>query len=161
MRLRESTDSFDRPANTTAYQDGDLVANSTTASAVDPLQLTVGRGGVRVVGAKIAKSGLTVTNADFTLHLFGSTPTVANGDNGVLSYDFADYIGSIDFDTMVAATDQSFMVAYADDFDHAAVGEGYYLVAGSSQVFGLLECDGAYTPESGEEFTITLITEHY
>jgi len=38
-----SSASFTRPANTTAYADGDLVANSATAASVVPLTFTSSR----------------------------------------------------------------------------------------------------------------------
>ena len=59
--------SFTRPDNATAYASGDLMANSTTAASVLPLRFMVGqkRGGVSgvILGARIAKSNQTVTNA--------------------------------------------------------------------------------------------------
>lgn len=38
-----SSASFTRPANTAAYADGDLVANSATAASVEPLTFTTSR----------------------------------------------------------------------------------------------------------------------
>jgi hypothetical protein len=77
--------SFTRPADTTAYADGDLVANSTTAGSVTAMSFTDfidpnQRSGC-VRRARIHKSGTGVTNSSFRLHLFSASPGVAGGDN--------------------------------------------------------------------------------
>jgi hypothetical protein len=163
MRLKEASDTITRPSDTTQYASGDLVANSTTAASVEPLQFNVSRGGIRVVNAKISKADETdVTGATFRLHLFGEEPTVANGDNGAISFDISDYIGYIDFDTMVAATDEAYTYIHAGDtgFNNGAA-EGFYHSADSQYIYGLLEARGTYTPATGEIFTLTLTIEHY
>jgi hypothetical protein len=163
MRLKEASDTITRPSDTTQYASGDLVANSTTAASVEPLQFNVSRGGIRVVNAKISKADETdVTGATFRLHLFGEEPTVANGDNGAISFDISDYIGYIDFDIMVAATDEAYTYVHAGDagFNNGAA-EGFYHSADSQYIYGLLEARGTYTPATGEIFTLTLTIEHY
>ena len=149
--IKKSSDSFTRPANTTAYTAGDLVANSTTAGSVTPLTFSVGRGGIKIVGAHITKTDETdVTAADFSLHLFGSSPTVANGDNGALSYDYSDKFADIDFATMVAATDVAWTIA---------TGQNFNWYSASGVVYGLIEADGTYGPASAEVFAATLVFE--
>lgn len=144
---------FTRPADTTQYTDGDLVANSTTAGSVVPLKFAIpNRRSCVVRGATVQKSdGTDVTGADFVVHLFRSSPTVANGDNGALSTDVANKIGTIDVGTMVSYTDDAYSVAYGGNF---------YVDSGSSQfIYGLLEADGSYTPASEETFTVGLVIE--
>lgn len=149
--IKKVTDSFSRPANTTAYADTDLVANNATAGSVVPLTFNTGRGGIRIKGAHITKTDETdVTNADFSLHLFGSSPTVANGDNGTLSYDYSDKFGDIDFGTMVAATDVAWAISTGLDLN-------FYTAGGN--IYGLIEANGAYGPASGETFSVTLVFE--
>lgn len=149
-----------RPADTTAYASGDLVANSTTAGSVVPLVFNgVGRvqgGGVRIIAARIAKSGTGVTNAAFRLHLFSSAPSLGGGDNAALAMGpLASYLGALDITVDRALTDGSF-------------GRGVPLVgvimvaklgAAETRLWGLLEARGAYTPASGEAFTVTLELE--
>lgn len=150
MAIRKVTDSFSRPANTTAYTAADLVANSTTAGSVVPLTFAVGEGGVRIKAVQITKTDETdVANSDFSLHLFGDSPTVANGDNGALSYNFSSKFADIEFATMVAATDVAW--ASSDGLDINWNGTGY--------IYGLIEADGAYGPASGETFSVTLVFE--
>lgn len=148
--IRKITDSFTRPANTTQYTAADLVANNATAGSVVPLTWNVGRGGLRIKGAHITKTDETdVTAADFSLHLFGSSPTVANGDNGALSYDYSDKFGDIDFATMVAATDVAWAINTGLDLNFYTTGN----------IYGLIEADGTYTPASAEVFSVTLVYE--
>lgn len=148
--IKKVTASFDRPADTTAYTAADLVANSTTAGSVTPLTFAVGDGGFRIKSIQITKTDETdVANADFSLHLFGSSPTVANGDNGALSYNFSSKFADVDFATMVAATDVAWSLSSGLDINWNTTG----------YVYGLLEADGAYTPASGETFAVTLVYE--
>lgn len=155
--IKKTSDSFTRPANTTAYADTDLVANSTTAGSVVPLTFNVGRGGIKIVGIRINKSDETdVANATFTLHLFGSSPTVANGDNGTLSHDLSDKFGTAAMAIMTAATDEAFTVTNGGS---TVLPDGIYWYSSSGVIYGLLEAKAAYGPASGEVFTVTLIFE--
>lgn len=144
---------FTRPDNTTAYEDGDLVANSATAGSVVPLAFKIpNRRSCIIRGASVSKSDQTdVSGATFTLHLFRSSPTPANGDNGAISTNIADKIGTINVGQHVAYTDDSYVMTYGGNF---------YVDSGSSQViYGLLECDGAYTPAAQETFTVGIVVE--
>jgi hypothetical protein len=144
-----------RPADTTAYASGDLVANSTTAGSVTPLTWTDAAdrpgGGVSVAGVRIRKSGTTTTNASFRVHLFSSAPAVANGDNAaIVPTLMAAYLGYVDVTVGLACSD-------------GAVGLGQPtapvpLVLGSGKAaYGLVEARGAYTPASAETFSVDLL----
>ena len=162
MRLKECSDEFERPNDATQYDSGDLVANSTTAGSVTPLEFNVSRGSIKVVAAKVTKTDETdVTGAAFRLALFGSEPTVANGDNGAISFNESDFIGYILFPTMVAATDLAYAKAQVGDssVDMGALGLHHY--ATSSSIWGLLEARGTYTPAAEETFTVTITVERY
>ena len=152
-RTAKPSASFTRPADTTAYASGDLVANSVTAGSVVPMQFTAsratGKGGM-IRRIRLRKSGTGVTNASFRLHLYSAAPsTIANGDNGAWSTSgVADYIGALDVTMDRAFTD-------------GAAGNGLPITGGeinyvADTLFGLLEARGAYTPASGETFTVTL-----
>jgi hypothetical protein len=147
-----------RPANTTAYAVGALVANSVTAGSVVPLSFTAARiaaGNFAVRTALLKKSGSIITNAAFRLHLFSASPTIATtGDAGVFATvvsGSATYLGYFDI---------LFMQAFAD----GAIGSGAPWVgneidvalASGQTVYGLLEARGAYTPASAETFTASL-----
>lgn len=156
MQIFNPSASFTRPADTTAYASGDLVANSTTAGSVTPLAFklgnTFGIGSFRTTRARISKTGTSATNANFRLHLYQASPTPANGDNAAWSTDnAANWLGNIDVTTMLAFTDG------CTGFGSPAAGSEMYLrLASGTTVYGLLEAKAAYTPISGEVFTVTL-----
>lgn len=144
-----------RPGDTTAYASGDLVANNATAGSVTPFTLTVARitGGLgQVRRMRLKKSGTSVTNAAFYVHLFNVAPTVANGDNGAFSPSgAAGYVGAFSVASMIACSD-------------GAVGVGAPLVGneatfaaatGSQNLYALIEARAAYTPANAEAFTLT------
>jgi hypothetical protein len=142
--------SFTRPADTTAYASGDLMANSTTAGSVVAMTfspVTKGSGrSAQIRRVRISKTGTSVTNASVRLHLYTtSSITAANGDNGAWSTDkAANYVGSVDVTIDKAMT------------DGAAGNATCEFNINSLSLYGLLEARGAYTPTSAEVFTVTL-----
>ena len=163
--------SFTRPANTTAYADGDLIANSTTAASVTPLEFKLNdldRKSGCVGFVRIFKDYQTVTNATFDLLLFTQSPTVTNGDNGALAVSTAQYyIGTVacdmSSDAVASSTDAAKrfpilstvssisypgLIAFDVEREAGAIG--------SLSLYGLLKARAAYTPASGEQFTVTL-----
>jgi hypothetical protein len=146
------TASFTRPADTTAYASGDLVANSTTAGSVRPLEFQVAarQRGAMIRRVILHKSGTGVTNSSFRAHIYRAAPiTVANGDNGVWSTNRSiDYAGAFD-------------VTVDRPFTDGAIGVGVPLTGAEISVnddgiFVLLEARGAYTPGSAEVFSVSL-----
>lgn len=156
MAIRNITGSFTRPADTTAYASGDLVANSTTAGSVTPVTLThVGNrpAGTAIIRRVILrKSGTSVTNTDFRVHLYRtSSITCANGDNGAWSTNqVANYIGGFSVSIDRAFTDGAFGAAVP------IVGSEMMVRLGPAEqsIYALVEARAAYTPASGEVFTI-------
>jgi len=154
------SNSFTRPANTTAYTAGDLIANDVDAADVIPLKFTTsrlssGRGIIR--RARLFKDSETVTAASFNLHLFSQSPVVTNGDNGALAVATAQhFLGTIALDlstgAFVTATDVIKAAAASPEinFDLQSVS------ARERRLYGLLEALGAYAPASGETFEVTL-----
>lgn len=157
------SNNFIRPADTTAYTSGDLIGNSTTAINVLPIALTAGRGGFRITSVRLEKTNATITNATFRVHFFSSSPTVANGDNGALSYNLADYIGFVDLPTMTALTNGGNAVRQSGEASGFMAGTagGLYGYASSTYIFALLEARASYTPTSGETFTLTATCEKF
>src|ERR1041385_1792793 len=98
MQLLRLSTTFVRPNDTTAYANGDLVANSTTANSVTPMTFKAPLRGIRLWRVFLFRTSTTVTNAKFRLHLFNDSPTVANGDNGAFSSTVSSYQGSVDID---------------------------------------------------------------
>lgn len=146
---------FTRPSNTTAYASGDLVADSTTAGSVTPLSWTAARvaaGSFMVRRIRLRKSGTSVTNASFRVHLYSASPVPANGDNGAWSTDgSAAYLGRVDVTVDVAFTDG------AQGIGTPLVGTEINVALASGQtIYGLVEARAAYTPASAEVFAVVL-----
>jgi hypothetical protein len=146
---------FTRPADTTAYASGDLVANSTTAGSVTVMTFTIGRGssGAAASGmirrARLRKTGTSTTNASFRLHLYRSAPTPSNGDNGAwLTNNAADYVGAIDITVDRAFTDGA--------IGNGTPNTGSEINFTHQTYYGLLEARAAYTPANAEVFTLEL-----
>lgn len=149
---------FTRPADTTAYAAGDLVANATAAGSVVPLTFTVARvagGSFMLRRVKLASSSTNIANATYRLHLFATAPTVATtGDNGVFASavsGLAGYLGSFDIEINRVLADGSV------GFGVPTVGPDMSIaLASGTTIRGLLEARLARTPISGEVFTVTL-----
>ena len=154
--------SFTRPDDTTLYTSGDLVANSTTAGSVVPLSFenVVRTAGdcVRIERVRVEKSGTSLTNASFRLHLFEASPTPTVGDNGAFNNAGALATNSV---LNMAGTFPVSMIWSGSD---GAAGIGVPTTGSGATcsptagttLFGLLEVTGAYTPVSGEVFYVVL-----
>lgn len=152
MSLIQLSYNFTRPGDTSSYQDTDLVANSTTAGSVVPMSWVVGGRGGRLVHARLEKTDASdVANATFTLHLFGASPTVANGDNGAISYNISKLIGTLPFAIMTAKTDDASSQLRVGDTSFL-----YPIACPHPVVYGLLEAKAAYSPANQEVFTCVL-----
>ena len=158
MQIWNPSASFTRPNNTTAYASGQLVANAVTAGSVVPMAFGVGGnsmpGATRITRVRLSKNGTVSTNASFRVHLYGASPTLANGDGGVwTSNQAANYLGSIDVASMKAFTDG------CCDVGAAAAGSEFLLrLPAATTIYALLEARAAYAPAANEVFTLTLET---
>lgn len=155
-RTRLITTNFTRVADTNVYASGDLIANNVTAASVvvmtfaNASRITAGSGSIR--RAKLKKSGTSITNASFRLHLYAAAPGLpTNGDNGAWLTAESSYLGAFDFSLDKVFTDAS------EGFGMPSVGnEINFQLASGSSIFGYLEARAAYTPISAEVFTPTL-----
>lgn len=137
---------FARPSDTTAYVSGDLVANSTTAGSVVPIQWSLrGEGSaIEVVRVRLQKSTTTASAATFRVHLYESSPTPANGDNSAWATDVAGYLGYAEV-VMAAFTDDAYGVGVPGTPIIAQAATGARLIC------GLLEARGAYVVKPQSE----------
>ncbi len=160
MHIIAPFDSFTRPANTTQYADGDLVANNATAGSVTPLKFSMnglGRSGV-VRRARISKTTNAVTAATFSIHLFDNEPTVANGDNGAFSVatNLDSWLGKIAVD-MSSGAEAGASTVVTQVSAAAAIWINKNVAGGV--IYALIEAGGTYTPGSAEAFTVRLEIE--
>lgn len=143
---------FTRPADTTAYAAGDAVTNSTSAPTI--LTFT---GAARLVGmtglitdAVLIDEANQATKGQFELHLYDTTFT-PNNDNAAFAPTVAvaeTEVGVIEFPTAFASTN-------ADTYHAKNVNLGFATLT-TANLFGELVVRNAYTPVSGEKFTIRL-----
>lgn len=161
MKIITTSANFTRPADTTAYTIGDLVANSVTAGSVVPMTFYVGYGtGFKLSRVKVKFNSAVVTNAKFKLHIYNASPTCTNGDNGAWLTTESGYQGSIDVDA-TALTFSDNTSAYGI-YINTALRETPILDTGVNGIlYGLLTATAAYTPTSAEIFTVSLSGEAY
>jgi len=166
MQIYNPSASFARPADTTVYAAGDLVANNTTAGSVVPLSFTMQSniviGPFSLWRCRLRKSTTSVANASFRVHLYEASPVAANGDNGAYTTDkSANYLGFINVD-MTTAPGAKFNDG-AVGIGAAAAGSDFNVrLASGTTVYALIEALAAYTPGSAESFALTLeLIEHY
>lgn len=147
-----------RPADTTAYSVGDLIANNVTAGSVMPLAIPVAAAPdapVMLRRARIKANNAAWKGAVVRLHLFKNAPTVTVGDNGQLNnaetYAFTEslYLGYVDL-TLAIATGDGWAKGFADI---NCIAEP---AAGTVNIYGLLEARSAVTPTSGGQIAVTL-----
>ena len=153
-RVKVAVAPFARPANTTQYAVGDLVANNATAGQVVPVEIEAARyaGGNGVItGVRLGKSGAVLTSAKFRVHFFNLAPSVSGGDNAALAITNGvakGYIGSADVTLGIALGDGAFgRVATDILFDTEKP---------SNKLYALIEALATYTPASAETFTLSL-----
>lgn len=161
MQIVPITATFTRPADTTAYTANDLVANSTTAGSVVPMTFYFpNTNGFKLWRVSVSANSATNTNAKFKLHLFSnSTITCANGDNGALSTTNSGYLDNVAVDcTGVAFTDN--LIGWGT-YVNTALQVPLLTALTGHKCYGLLQATAAYTPTSGEIFTVTLLGEAY
>lgn len=153
--ITNPSSNFTRPANTTPYVIGQLVANSVTAGSVVPLSWTAARlpaGNFFVRRARLKKSTASLTNASFTLYLYATSPTVANGDGATFSSTESTSLGSFNITCSTSFSDPA-----AGGIGVPTVGSEIGVALASGQtIYGLLVAAGAYTPGSAEVFTVVL-----
>lgn len=141
--------SFTRPADTTAYASGDLVANSTTAGSVVAMTLSVGSAAgvpARVRRVRVLADKADATNFNFRVHLFSVLGiTCANGDNGAFSVNkAANYLGQIDVTAGQLFTDGAMGTSTCD------------ITVPGGLAYALIEARAAYTPASASVVTLML-----
>lgn len=156
MQVGNISATFTRPANVTAYAANALVANNVLPGSVVPMTFQLDNSfpmaQFRLTRARLYKNGVAVTNATFRLHLYQALPTVTNGDGGAwLSTNSADWLGNIDISSMLAFSDGA-----AGTGSCPAGSEMIIRAKQGKNVYGLLQALGAYTPASGEVFTVVL-----
>jgi len=147
---------FTRPANATAYSAMDAVSNDTATPAPISFEnaARVAGGSGYITKAKIF-TNVSTNNIRYRLNLYSSAPA-AIADNALFTRlwtDRANLVGWIDFDGMTTeGTGSNAAVSITSSIRLP------YRCAGTT-LFGLLETRDAFTPTSGQQFSIELTVE--
>lgn len=160
--LKPSTP-LSRPGNTTAYGAGQAVCASTSVACV-PLTISVASSvaGQGMLGrVTMLKSGSSLTNAAFTVWFYSASPTVTNVKDasayvGPFAADMPYYLGSATCTVPAATNDSSAQVWFecALSNPNLAGASGFQAAPGSTNIYAIISATAAYTPASGETFTV-------
>lgn len=162
FRIVAAGSTMTRPADTTAYANGDLVANSTTAASVTAFSFTAARAtdvAMVVRKCRLSKSTTGITQPFFRVHLFNQNPVASaptNGDNGAfVPANKAGWIGALDVSCTLVFGDG------ASGIGSDTYGAGIIIppASGTQTIYALLEARGAYAPGNAEVFTLELHIE--
>lgn len=158
--LQSVSATLTRPANTTAYAQGDLIADSTSAAAATEIEDAVRAAGesFRWEGARLKSSNTGAKGKTFRAYLWSAVPTLSVHDNGAFNAsqtlavsDVASLVGYIDITLTEAGTASA--VGRANLAEPRTAGPA----SGTSLWVTFEQRDSSgYTPISGETFNITL-----
>lgn len=162
-RLVTVSASYTRPADTTAYTAGDVVANSTSAATVLTFSGAVkhaSHGGF-IRSASIVDSVAAATKPQLDLFLFNKAPVMQN-DNAAFAATDAEMlncVGVITFDGP-----NKFVVGGANGLIPASFlgtqnQQGFKCAPGDTNLYGVLVARNAYTPTASEAFQVSLDIE--
>lgn len=158
MQTVTITQSKTRPANTTAYAANDVISENASTGTAWSFS-GQGRSGL-ITGATLVTNKQSVTAA-FTLFLFRATPTGVLNDNAAntspVFAEASDYIGHIDFDAAESLGSSS-------SWTLASPGTGGnlplpFFTPSNDTIYGVLVTRDVFTPDSGQQFSITLTVE--
>ena len=147
---------FTRPANTTAYTANDVVSDNATTTTMQPLtgvaRYTGGSG--YIVEIAVATNLKSITPR-MRVHLFNTTGATLAGDNVAYKALYADVskrVGFYDLAAMTTAADTtnsdvSTIRDYTMRIPYVCTGTSLYVV---------LETLDAFTPTSGQSFTVSI-----
>jgi hypothetical protein len=161
-RIVRVTASFTRPADTTAYAFGDVVADSTTAPTVITFAncARANGGSGWIVGAKLVDSANQTVKGIFELWLFSAAPGLDN-DNAAFT--------PTDAEALTAFGPLLFSAGHVGDATAGAGGNFVYPLngvavpfvagGGTTSLFGELVVRNAYTPVSAGTFAFELLIQ--
>ena len=153
--LKKITTSFTRPADTTPYTIGDSVTNSTSSPSV--FQLNIGTlGASNGQSIEIRKIAVVSSAKQSTLPLFNvylsSTTFTATNDNSALDIDDT----TMESGGAWLSLDEQFYTNSNSRVSKSNANSPMVLAANDTKIYGTLQAANAYTPVSGEKFTIII-----
>lgn len=148
------TSTLTRPANTTAYASGQLIASSTTAGSVVVPSFTIQGGRGFIPRLRLSTNVTTGWAGPLTVTLWRTAPTYTNGDGGT----YAVATGAASRLAQYTCT----LTQYGDGASgECSITIGNFLTASlpsGTSVYWDMQAGGALTPISGQTFTLTAET---
>lgn len=169
MALIKSTVNFTRPANTTAYAASDVVGPAVAAvlefTNMARLALAANSGRLGGNSGYITQAALQTNKSTITakhmLHLFNTAPAVIadNAANTRLWADTPGYIGFIEFPAMATGGSGSDKATAQKGMGNANMPIAYTCADEKKNLYGVLVTSEAYTPDSGQQYSVALWSE--
>ena len=154
--FRLVTAAYTRPANTTTYAAGDVLADATSGAVILTLPnmaRAAGGGGI-VIGATLIDSSVQSLKPDIDLHLFDTSITMQN-DNEAWAASDADRLREIG---VLSFRGGDFKAGTLNGSIQAwPLGVPYVCASGSTTLYGVAVVRNAYIPTSAEVFTFNLL----
>lgn len=148
------SESFARPANTTALAALDVVGPAVAAVLTfENAARTVGQGGV-IRAAKLITDQSTNTSA-YRLHIYKIAPAAVIADNALFTELYADRASKVGVIALAAAATEG-AGSDAASTQNIALDLPYECDDDDTSLYGVLETVGGFTPASGQGFHITL-----
>jgi hypothetical protein len=154
------TASYTRPADTTAYTAGDVLADSTSSATILTFANVARANGLGflVDGVTVAYSGAPATKPDLELWLFDTSITMQQ-DNAIFNpadADVAKCLGVVPLSGSGAII-ASPLANSGNMVQHiATIVKSRAAAAATTSIFGVVVVRSAYTPTSAESFTFRL-----
>jgi hypothetical protein len=149
--------SYTRPADTTTYASGDVVANSTSAATIltfANMSRANGLGGI-IQGATLIDSVSAALKPEFELYLFDTAPAMQN-DNAAWAPSDAELDKCLGYIAFASGGWRTGTSSGNGLIDIDALAKSYQCAPASTSLFGVLVARNAYVPASGEKFTVRL-----
>jgi hypothetical protein len=149
---------YTRPADITAYADGDALSDSTTAPTVltfaNCARENGGYGHVHDL-TLIVSAGAAGPTTGFKLVLFSVAPTPTNDNDGldVSAADALNCVGSYALTSSSSVGATSSRIYHNNNIEHDVL---FKCAAGSKDLYGLVQVNGTYTPPNAGVFTFSL-----
>lgn len=159
--IKVTSGSLIRPANTTAYAAGDVIAAVTTALTLPfTVSKTVGRGGI-IRNAVINSSAAVATKLDCDLFLFSSDITDLDADNAAFTPTDAQMLTLVGIITFPTASWKAGDATVGADGNATCVISNINIASSHDILYGVLIARNAYVPVSDEVITVKLYVESY
>lgn len=152
--IARATATFTRPANTTQYTAGDVVAGASPCFEI-PAAADFPGGGGYIIGAQLLTDNSATTNASFRLWLFSSNVSGIAADNAAFVLPTADatarLVGYIDFSLDTVGQGGTLKALGANQNANLAFNTGV-----NTSLYGIITATAAYTPASAQNFYLSL-----